>query len=187
VVAVGFTVTLAPVTVPTLLSILRLEAPAVAQLNVTLSPAVMVAAEAVKLEIVGAATTVTIAVEVAEPEALVAVNVYVVVVVGETVTLLPATAPTPLLIDKEVALLTDQESVELPPRVIVDTEAEKLAIVGVVPLPGAELPPPPPQPGTTASVSNPMQDTREDTEKRLKSNIEFLSYQIWSGMFWNDI
>ncbi len=154
-VAVGLTVTLVPVTAPTLLSILRLAAPAVTQLNVTLSPAAMVGAEAVKLEMVGAATTVTVVGWFTDPEALVAVNVYVVVVVGETVALLPATVPTPLLIDKEVALLTDQASVELPPRVIVDAEAEKLAIAGVFPPPGAELPPPPPpQPDIIMRMTN---------------------------------
>lgn len=134
-VMVGETPMLVPVTVPTPLSMLSVDAPDTVQLSVDLPPRTMVAGEAWKAEMTGAGTTVTVAVDDAEPEALVAVRVYVVVAAGETDTLVPVTAPTPLLMDIEVALLTDQDRVELPPAVMVAAEAEKLDMVG------AELPP----------------------------------------------
>ena len=58
--------------------------------------------------------TVTVVCAVIEPWALLAVRVYVVVCDGETWIELPITAPTPL-IEREVALATDQDSVALPP------------------------------------------------------------------------
>jgi hypothetical protein len=55
VVADGVTLTLVPVTVPTLLSMLRLVAPVTDQLSVVDPPAVIVEEAAVKLAIEGAA------------------------------------------------------------------------------------------------------------------------------------
>jgi len=76
VVAEGFTLTLVPVTVPTPLSMLRLASPVAVQESVAEPPAVISAAEAVKLAIAGVPTTVTVAVAVtAVPAALVAVRV----------------------------------------------------------------------------------------------------------------
>ena len=63
---------------------------------------------------------------------LVAVRVYVVLVVGETVVLVPVTVPTPGVIERLVALLTDQFNVALLPAVMVEGVAAKLAITGVV-------------------------------------------------------
>ena len=57
--------------------------------------------------------TVTVVVAVAEPPALVAVSVYVVVAAGVSVRELPVTDPTPGLILKVVAPVTDQFRVTL--------------------------------------------------------------------------
>jgi hypothetical protein len=81
---------------------------------------------------VGAALTVTVAVLVTEPSALVAVKVYVVVAVGETVVEVPVTAPTPLLIDKLVAPVTVQDRVLDWPVVIVAGLAVKEEMLGGV-------------------------------------------------------
>ena len=80
--------------------------------------------------------TVTVVCAVIEPWALLAVRVYVVVCDGETWTELPITAPRPL-IESEVALATDQESVALPPPAkgeIDAGEALNEEIVGTVAL-----------------------------------------------------
>jgi hypothetical protein len=75
-VVVGLTATLVPVTVPTLLSMLRLVAFAVDQLSVADPPAVIVDGVAVKLAIEGAATMVTVTCAVAvAPAEFVAVSV----------------------------------------------------------------------------------------------------------------
>jgi hypothetical protein len=76
--------------------------------------------------------------------------------------------PTPLSMDTEVALPTDQESVVLPLEVIVVADAEKLDMVG------AELPPEdeesfPPQPDMTASASSAMHRVRRRTDKDLET------------------
>jgi hypothetical protein len=73
---VGFTLTLVPVTVPTPLSMLRAAAFAVDQLSVAESPTVIMAGVSVKLVMLGAATTVTVACAVADaPNEFVAVRV----------------------------------------------------------------------------------------------------------------
>jgi hypothetical protein len=72
------TLTLAPVTVPTPLSILRLVAPVTDQLSVAESPAVIDEGEAAKLALVieGSATTVTVTWAVTDvPAEFVAVSV----------------------------------------------------------------------------------------------------------------
>jgi len=70
------TLTLVPVTVPTLLSMLTLVAPVTDQLSVVVPPAVIVDEAAVKLAIEGAATTVTVTCAVAVvPAEFVAVRV----------------------------------------------------------------------------------------------------------------
>jgi predicted RecA/RadA family phage recombinase len=87
--------------------------------------------DAVKLAIEGAATTVTVTCAVAVVSAaFVAVNVYVVVADGVTLTLVPVTVPTLLSMLTLVAPVTDQLSVVVPPAVIVDEAAVKLAIEG---------------------------------------------------------
>jgi hypothetical protein len=112
---------------------LRLVAPVTAQFSVTLLREVTVADDDVKLEIVGAGTTVTFTVAVADvPDKLIAVSVYVVVAVGETATSRPVTLPTPLSIDTEVALIIFQESTVLLPTAIVALETEKLEMIGEV-------------------------------------------------------
>src|SRR5438067_1150763 len=83
-----------------------------------------------KLEITGAGITVTVVVAVTVAPSPVAVSVYVVVAEGVTTVEVPPTVPTPRSIDKEVALLTLQESVEEFPIPMVDGLAPKLAITG---------------------------------------------------------
>ncbi len=73
---------------------------------------------------------VTVAVEVVGPPALVAVNVYVVVTTGVTTMLVPVTVPIPLSTETVVAPVTDQASVEEPPRAMVEGVAVKEAITG---------------------------------------------------------
>ncbi len=85
----------------------------------------------------GVEDTVTVVLAVTEPLLLVAVKVYVVVTVGDTVLLVnPVTSPT-LLIDNEVAPLTDQDRVEDWPEVMEEGEEEKELIIGVE----VEIPP----------------------------------------------
>ena len=72
VVAVGLTTTDVPVTVPTPELTLRVGAPVTTQLKVLDWPEVMLAGEALKLVIVGALPTVTVRLEVTEPNVLVA-------------------------------------------------------------------------------------------------------------------
>ena len=76
------------------------------------------------------ALTVTVALAVAEPSALIAVSVYAVVVIGCTVMLDPVTVPIPPMLMR-VAPLTVQRSVEVPPGVTVAGSATKLAISGL--------------------------------------------------------
>jgi hypothetical protein len=64
------------------------------------------------------------------PLLLVAVRVYVVVTVGETVFEVPVTVPTPLSKLNVVALVVDQESVVEPPELIVAGLAVKEDMVG---------------------------------------------------------
>ena len=85
-----------------------------------------------KLVMVGAPAGVmfTVAVAVVFPDALDAVSVYVVDSVGETATLVPVTAPTPWLMLRLVAPLTDHERVLLCPEVMLVGSAVKLVMVG---------------------------------------------------------
>lgn len=85
-----------PVTSPTPWLILREVAPVVDQFRVVVLPSERLDEAVVKLVICGAATTVTPTLEVALPEALVAVKIYVLLVVGVTgVVVEPVTSPTP--------------------------------------------------------------------------------------------
>ena len=130
-VTAGETVTAVPlVTAPTLLFTLPVP-PLNTAVNVVDPPAVMMAAAGVKLVMAGAATTVTVTCFVAvEFAALVTVKVYVVVVVGETLTGVPlVTAPTPLFTLPVPPLNTAVKVVELP-DVIVAAAALKLVATG---------------------------------------------------------
>lgn len=167
-VAVGVTLTLVPVTVPTPLLMLNVVAFVTAHERTVETPDIKADGVAIKLEIVGAGTTVTVAFAVdASPAALVAVSVYVVVLAGDTFVLLPVTVPTPLSMLKLDAPVTDQLSVELPPDVMVAVVAVKLEITGAE---FVELEAPldaPPQPEIAVRRNNPMQKTRENrTERR---------------------
>jgi len=76
VVVAGFTVMLVPVTAPTPLLMLMVAAPVAAQESVAEPPAVISAAEVVKLAMAGPPTTATVTVAVAvAPAALAAVRV----------------------------------------------------------------------------------------------------------------
>jgi len=108
--------------------------------NCVLDPELIGLGLAVKLVIVGAGTTVTMAVAVtADPLAGVTVSVYVVVVPGFTL------APTPLVTDMFPGVITPVPpektavNVELCPAPMVDGFAPKLVMVG-------GFPPPPPPP-----------------------------------------
>src|SRR5512147_1830069 len=75
--------------------------------------------------------TVTTAVALTLPAALLAVSRYVVVVDGATCLLVrPVTSPTPLSIPRLVAPVTDQVSVVTCPVPMAEGEAAKLSIVG---------------------------------------------------------
>jgi hypothetical protein len=129
---------------------LRLVAPLTDQLNVLFCPPLMVAGLAVKLVITGAGTTVTVvratteAEEEPPPAELMAVNRYVVVFAGFTVTLLrPVTSPTPWLMLRLVAPVTDQFKVVLWISLVTAGLAVKLWIAGL---------------STTVSVSDALLD-----------------------------
>jgi hypothetical protein len=109
----------------------QLVALVVDQVSVEELPDVIEVGEAVKVK-VGADVPdpiVTIVWAVVEPEALVAVKIYVVVTVGDT-TFVPevATVPTALLMLTEVALEVDHVRVEELPEVIEAGEADRLAV-----------------------------------------------------------
>jgi hypothetical protein len=110
-------------------------APVTLQLNVELPPAVIPVGLAVNELITGtetgAAATVTVTCRVTEPAELVAVNVYVVVAAGEQVALPDAgTDGAPGITDMDVAPVTLQLNVELPPAVILTGLAVKELITG---------------------------------------------------------
>ena len=131
-VVLGDTRALTPDRVPTPWSILRLVAPLTDHVRLLLCPVVMLAGVAVKLAIVGfCPLTVMDTVAVDEPAALLAVNVYVVEVVGVTPTVVPVTAPMVGLIVRLVAPVTDQASTLLAPAFRVLGVAVKLLIVGL--------------------------------------------------------
>src|SRR4051812_23397034 len=79
-------------------------------------------------------STVTMVVAVLVPPPLVAVRVYVVVSVGNTVAKLPDTTPMPGETEMEVALVTDQRSVVDCPAVTEGESAAKELITGGEPL-----------------------------------------------------
>lgn len=83
--------------------------------------------------------TVTVVVAFAEPPALVAVSVYVVLAAGVSVTELPVTDPTPGAMLSVAAPVTDQLRVTFCPACTVAGEAVKLEITG-----DAGVPAPPP-------------------------------------------
>ena len=110
---------------------MQLVALVVDQVSVEELPDVIEVGKAVKVK-VGADVPdpiVTIVWAVVEPEALVAVKIYVVVTVGDT-TFVPevATVPTALLMLTEVALEVDHVRVEELPEVIEAGEADRLAV-----------------------------------------------------------
>ena len=75
--------------------ILRVGEPVTDQPSVLDCPEVMLAGVAAKLVILGALPTVTVAVAVTDPNVLVAVRLYVVVVDGDTLREVPVTVPMP--------------------------------------------------------------------------------------------
>ena len=77
----------------------------------------------------GAVFTVTVACAVTDPALFVAVRVYVVVCAGETPSEVPVTVPMPAM-EREVAPLTVQASVELAPAVIPAGLAVKEEMLG---------------------------------------------------------
>ena len=98
-------------------------------------PDITLVLDAVNVTVGAGATTVTVTVLVAGvvPAAPVAVMVYVVVVVGDTVTLPDATLlcePIPLLIDTVVALVVTHDNTALLPLVILLGVATKLDTTG---------------------------------------------------------
>jgi hypothetical protein len=116
---------------------LMLVAPLVDQLNVLLLPEVIVvglAANELIVGFVGAGLTVTVSVLVVEPALFVAVNVYVVVAVGDTLVepLADVEVNEPGVMLMLVAPLVDQLNVLLLPEVIVVGLAVNELIVGFV-------------------------------------------------------
>ena len=140
-VAVGFTLVdplaCVEVNVP---GVIAIEvAPLVAQLNVLLEPELMLVGFAANELIVGllVAVTVTVAVDVTEPVALVAVNVYVVVVPGLTLVdpLAWEDVNVPGVMEIDVAPLVDQLSVLLVPELTLVGFALNDAMLGLDPPP----------------------------------------------------
>ena len=123
------------VTEPTALSIVKVVAFVVVHESVDGEPSWMEVGEAEMVQVGGAGgggnfgVTVIVVLHVIDPSEPRAVPVYVVVIVGETVTE-PAgtgvTAPTPLLMENEVELIVVHESVEEEPSVMVGDEAESV-------------------------------------------------------------
>jgi hypothetical protein len=116
-----------------------LVAPVVAQLSVLLDPEGTLVGLALKEVMVGvpAALIVTVAVDVAEPDELVAVSVYIVVAVGLTIVepLADAELNPPGEIEIVVAPLAAQLSVLLAPELMLAGLAPKDVIVGADPFP----------------------------------------------------
>jgi hypothetical protein len=112
-----------------------LVAPLVAQSSVVLMPGPTVAGLAKKAVINGglAGTTVAVAVAVDVPKELVAVNTYVVVVAGLSVTEVPATGPKPGFNIRLGEPVTAQLSVVGNPTVSFAGVAVKPMIVGRIP------------------------------------------------------
>jgi hypothetical protein len=139
--------------------IAMLVAPLVDQLSVLLAPELMLVGLALNELIVGAccAFTVTVAVDVADPFAFVAVSVYIVVAVGLTFVdpLADADVKLPGVIAMLVASLVDQLSVLLAPELIVAGLAANDPMVGFCP--GGGFPPPllvPPQFAATTHANS---------------------------------
>lgn len=128
-------------TLPTPLLIEAEVALLAVQVNVEDPPAETVAGLAVNVPD-GAGPIVTVAVDVVVPAAFVSVSVYVVVVVGDTVTDPPDTGvtdPTPLLIEALVAFELVQVSVAELPDAIVPGLALRLPVGLTVSLPALPL------------------------------------------------
>ena len=83
-----------------------------------------------KVEPVDVAVTTTVACAVVVPPGLTAESVYIVVAVGDTVTDVPETVPTPLLILVELAFVTFHAKSALCPAVIDVGVAVNDVIVG---------------------------------------------------------
>jgi hypothetical protein len=112
-----------------------LVAPVVAQSRVVLMPGPTVAGLAKKAVINGGftGTTVAVAVAVDVPKELVAVNTYVVVAAGLSVTEVPATGPKPGFSIRLAEPVTAQPSVVVCPGVSFAGVAVKPVIVGRLP------------------------------------------------------
>ncbi len=115
-----------------------LVAPLVTQLSVLLEPAVMLVGLAVKELMTGsagAAVTVTVTSDVADPAPLVAVSIYVVVAAGLTFVepLEAVDVNVPGVMAMAVAPVTDQLSVLLEPEFMLAGTAAKEAICGMEP------------------------------------------------------
>jgi hypothetical protein len=124
-----------PVTGPTTGLIVRVGEPVTTQLSVLVWAPVILAGVAVKLVMVGgpAGVKVTVTAAVTEPNGLVAVRVYKVVVAGVTTTEVPVTAPTPALMLKVGAPVTTQFNVLDWPAVTLAGVAVKLVMLGAPP------------------------------------------------------
>ena len=120
-----------------------LAAPVVAQLSMLLEPELMLTGLAVKELMVGFAgiVTVTAAVAVVDPAALVAVSVYIVVTVGSTLVepLADVEVNPPGEIEIVVALLVSQLSILFAPAFMLAGSAVKEVIEGREPVPGRGL------------------------------------------------
>jgi hypothetical protein len=147
-----------------------LVAPVVAQLSVLLEPEVMLAGLAVKELIVGllggAAFTVTVSVDVAEPAAFVAVSVYAVVTVG--LMLVDPLADVDVNVPGVMAMLAapaaDQLRVLLAPEFMLVGFAAKDAICGTEPFPVGRLDEVP-----EAQPASPAQESRVRTSAQSSS------------------
>ena len=143
-VAVGLTLTAVPLVAGILPGVITPVPPAKTPVRLVLAPAVIVAGLAAKLVIVGAGTTVTVTVCVtAAPLDGVTVSVYVVVVVGLTLTAVPLVAGRLPGVMTPVPFAKTPVRFVLAPDVIVGELAVKLVIEATIG--GVVLKPPPPQ------------------------------------------
>jgi hypothetical protein len=131
VVVAGFTLTPVPLVTARLPGVIIPVPLAKTAVRLELPPTVIVAGFATKLLIVGAGTTVTVAVwTIAVPAELVTVRVYVVVVAGLTLTPVPLVAARLPGVITPVPLAKTAVRLELAPAAIDAGFAPKLVIVG---------------------------------------------------------
>ena len=132
VVVAGVTFIDVPVTAPMPGAILIPHGPDTDHDSVVDCPGCSVDGVATKLVIEGGAPAVTATVAVAVPKAFVAVSVYAVVVCGYTVTDVPATDPTPLMVTVGEPVTTQLNVLGCPATTFV-ADAVKLAMTGGLP------------------------------------------------------